>query len=213
MFPGGLACNFGWNSRENLKLKLRCVGACTSEGVFGSLAADARARGTRLSSVAERTSVGVRVSADVLDGMGLKSSSDDAVEAREPRREVLLRDLDRFLEVPIILRRKPLSPVSCSFSSRPKSFDADELGRVSISITCDRVEFRFQARLSTGADGVGRMPSNERKELGGTCVSVRTIKRRRPGAGWPGAVDGGRACLNSACSLCHMNEDQTERRR
>lgn len=48
----------------------------------------------------------------------------------------------------------------------------------------------------------GRIPSKPRKRLvEGACVSLRIMRRRRPGAGRHGIVDGGSLCEISAACL------------
>jgi len=105
----------------------------------------------------------------------------------------------------MIPRRKLRRPDSRSTSSSfPLSVDCRETGLKSSLETVDSVDIRltFVAGVSRGVAGEGgMMPLKARNEPpGATCVSVRIMRRRRPGAGLLGAVEGGATRLRSASS-------------
>jgi len=63
-------------------------------------------------------------------------------------------------------------------------------------------EWRLFAKSWAVPDWEGIMPSKPKKRFGdGECSSLRMMRRRRPGAGWQGAVEGGEVWPVSAAFL------------
>ena len=178
-----------WNSRENLKLKLRCCWLGAAGLMTGSVGPKTRGRGVCWSSVAERSSTGFGA-----EGCVVVRSGDGALE--------LGWLFDRPFElVPIMLRRNPRKPpLGGSTSIVELALDS---GRLSSSTTDESVEKRLLFESSDVGVG-GTIPSKDRNEPAGfTCVSVRMIRSRLLGAGLQGFVGGRGVLLSVACSRSH----------